>query len=149
MVSFDDALEKLRNAEYFLRERKYADSILNTQLCVELSVKCLFQGLSVEYPKRHDIEDKCFSVLFKHVGKIINDKYLTKDANTKIARARVLLASLSTLRNFTEYGLSEVSAKDIFNSTRMEDLAKSFYDCANEIYWELWGLTRHLSSLKR
>jgi hypothetical protein len=144
MVSFQDAHEKLRNAEEFLRKRNYADSILNAQICVELSVKCLFDTLNIKYQKKHDIEDECFSESFKCVAKLLDRDYLITDAKTKIARARVLLASLSALRNFTEYGVSEVAAKDIFGSARMEDLAKAFYESAKEIYLELTNLTRYL-----
>jgi hypothetical protein len=148
MVSFDDAQEKLRNAEDFLRKRNFADAILNAQISVELSVKCLFDALNTRYERKHDIDDACYDEAFKRLPHLLSEDYLTKDMSTKIGRARVLLASLSAMRNYTEYGVSKVSAKDIFGSTRMEDLAKAFYDCANEAFWELSNLARYIKELK-
>jgi hypothetical protein len=148
MVSFDDAQEKLRNAEDFLRKRNFADAILNTQISVELSVKCLFDGLNIRYERKHDIDDACYDEAFKRLPHLLGKDYLAKDVSTKIGRARVLLASLSAMRNYTEYGVSKISAKDIFGSTRMEDLAKAFCDCANETFWELSNLARYLRELK-
>jgi hypothetical protein len=148
MVSFDDAHEKLRNAEDFLRKRNFADAILNAQISVELSVKCLFDGLKIRYERKHDIDDACYDEAFKRLPHLLDKDYLVKDVSIKIGRAHVLLASLSAMRNYTEYGVSKVSAKDIFGSTRMEDLAKAFYDCANEVFWELSNLARYLIDLK-
>lgn len=144
MVSFDDAREKLRNAEDFLRKRNFADAILNAQISVELSVKSLFDELKIGYKKRHDIKDECYHEAIKRLPHLLNKDHLVKDFSTKLGRARVLLASLSALRNYTEYGVSKVSAKDIFSSTRMKALAKAFCDCANEVFWELSDLAHTL-----
>jgi hypothetical protein len=148
MVSFDDAREKLRNAEDFLRKRNFADAMLNAQISVELSIKCLFDELKIGYKKRHDIDDACYDEALKRLPHLLDEDYLVKDFSTKLGRARVLLASLSAVRNYTEYGVSKVSAKDIFGATQMEALAKAFYDCANEVFWELSNLARTLGSLK-
>jgi len=149
MVSFDDAEEKLRNAEDFLRKHNFADAILNTQICVELSVKCLFDALKIGYKRTHDIDDTCYDEAFNRLPHLVGkDYYLANDISTKVGRARVLLASLSSMRNYTEYGVSRVSAKDIFCSARMEDLAKAFHDCANEIFFELANLARYVRELE-
>jgi hypothetical protein len=149
MVSFDDAQEKLRNAEDFLRKHNFADAILNTQICVELSVKCLFDALNIEYKLIHDIDDACYDKALNRLPHLVSkDYYLANDVSTKVGRARVLLASLSSIRNYTEYGVSRVPAKDIFSSARMEDLAKAFHDCANEVFWELSNLARYVRELK-
>jgi hypothetical protein len=149
MVSFADAEEKLRNAEDFLRKRNFADAILNTQMSVELSVKCLFDALRIGYKREHDIDDTCYDEAFKRLPHLLGKDYLAQDTSTKIGRARVLLAALSAMRNYTEYGVSKISAKDIFGcSPRMEDLAKAFCDCANEVFWELSNLAQYLRELK-
>lgn len=148
MVSFDDAQEKLRNAEDFLRKRNFADAILNAQISIELSVKCLFDELKIGYKKKHDIADACYDEALERLPHLLDKDYLVKDFSTKLGRARVLLASLSSVRNYTEYGVSKVSAKDIFSSTRMEALAKAFYECTHEVFWDLSNLARTLRSLK-
>lgn len=148
MVSFDDAREKLRNAEDFLRKRNFADVILNAQISIELSVKCLFDELKIGYKKKHDIADACYDEAFKRLPHLLDKDYLVNDFSSKLGRARVLLASLSAVRNYTEYGVSKVSAKDIFSSARMEALAKAFYDCAYEVFWELSNLAKTLRDLK-
>jgi hypothetical protein len=149
MVSFDDAEEKLRNAEDFLRKRNFADAMLNAQMSVELSVKCLFDALKIGYKRTHRIDDKCYDEAFEQLPHLVGkDYYLANDVSTKVGRAHVLLDSLAPIRNYTQYGLAEVSAKDIFCSGRMEDLAKAFYDCAREVFWELSNLAKYVRELK-
>jgi hypothetical protein len=149
MVSFDDAEEKLRNAEDFLRKHNFADAILNTQISVELAVKCLFDALNIKYKLVHDIDDACYDEAFNRLPHLVGkDYYLANDISTKVARARVLLASLSSMRNYAEYGVSRVSAKNIFSSAQMEDLAEAYHGCANEIFFELTNLARYVRELK-
>jgi hypothetical protein len=150
MVSFDDAQEKLRNAEDFMRNKNFADAILNAQMSVELSVKCLFEALNVKFAPKHDIPDECYKEVFERLQHFFGkDYYMANDVSTKIGRARVLLASLSAMRNYTEYGMFKISARDIFGlSSRMENLARAFCDCANEVFWELSNLTMQLRALR-
>jgi HEPN domain-containing protein len=150
MVSFDDAQEKLRNAEGFLRNSNFADAILNTQMSVELSVKCLFDALDIKFEKKHDIPDECYKEVFERLQHLLGkDYYVANDVSTKIGKARILSASLSAMRNYTEYGMFKISAKEMFGrSSRMENLARAFCDCANEVFWELSNLAMYLRELK-
>ena len=146
MTSFDDAYEKLRIAEDLLNKGKYADSIFNVQLSVELSLKTLMEVIGISYPKKHTLSDESISHLLKLIKKRFkNKKAALKDATIKVSRSHMLLKSLGCLRNYTEYGAYGVSAKDLFLGIHMSDLTKSYVNSAREVYWELSTLARYCS----
>jgi hypothetical protein len=118
-------------------------------MSVELSVKCFFDALKIGYKKAHEIEDVCYDEALNRLPHLVGkDYYLTNDISSKVGRAHVLLDSLASIRNYTEYGVSKVSAKDVFHSARMEDLAKAFYECAKEVFWEFSNLAMYVRKLE-
>ena len=143
MTSFIDAYEKLRIAEDLHIKGKFADSIFNAQLVIELSLKSLMEVVGVDYKLKHTMSDNGISQLLKVIQKKFKDnRNASEDATIKIARSHLILNSLGCLRNYTQYGICGLSAKNIFMGVPMGELAKAFISSSREVYWELSTLAK-------
>ena len=61
------ALTKLREAERYLSETRYGESVSASMESMELSAKTVFLALAGSYPKRHDFRDEEFEGLLDKV----------------------------------------------------------------------------------
>jgi HEPN domain-containing protein len=55
-------------AEQLLKERNYGSAILHAQMCVELSLKALFDLLEIEYEKKHSIDAQSLEKALEKIG---------------------------------------------------------------------------------
>ena len=136
MASLDDAWESLRAAETHLRSLNYSGAIREAQICVELSIKALLENFNIEYKKAHDIGDGVFSGVSQKAFPYVKD-YEIKHFAECLAKSRIYLKLLSSIKNFTTYTFLGVPAKRLFD----KDFATIIVGYARDTYW----CCKHLS----
>jgi len=129
MASLDDAFESLQSARSHLSRFNYSGAIREAQICVELSIKALLENFGIEYKKNHDIGDGVFSGVFQKAVPHLED-YEVKRFQECLAKSRVYMKLLSSIKNFTTYTFLDVPAKRLFD----KDFAKTMIDYASQTY---------------
>jgi len=130
MASLDDAWESLTAAEAHLTRFNYSGAVREAQICVELSIKALLDNFHIKYKKMHDIDDGVFLGVFKEAFPHLKD-YEIKQFQECLAKSRVYLKLLSSIKDFTKYTFLDVPAKKLFD----RDFAKIVVGYASETYW--------------
>lgn len=129
MASLDDAFESLQSARNHLSRFNYAGAIREAQICVELSIKALLENYDIEYKKTHDIGDGVFKGVFEKAFPHLKD-YEIQQFQECLAKSRVYMKLLSSIKNFTTYTFLDVPAKKLFD----RDFAKTMIDYASQTY---------------
>jgi len=130
MASLDDAWESLTAAEAHLKRFNYSGAVREAQICVELSVKALLDNFGIKYKKMHDIDDGVFLGVFNKALPHLKD-YEIKQFQQCLAKSRVYLKLLASIKDFTKYTFLDVPAKKLFD----RDFAKIVAGYARETYW--------------
>lgn len=130
MASLDDAFENLQSARTHLSRLNYAGAIREAQICVELSIKALLDNFSIEYKKTHDIEDGVFIGVLDKATPHLEGSEIGQFQEC-LAKSRIYLKLLSSIKNFTTYKFLGVPAKRMFDG----DFAKIMVDYASQTYW--------------
>ena len=130
MASLEDAWVSLQSARKHLKDFNYAGAVREAQICVELSIKALLENFNIEYKKEHDIGDGVFFGVFQKVFPHLKD-YEVKQFQECLAKSRVYLKLLSSIKNFTTYTFLDVPAKKLFD----KDFAKTIVNYASQTYW--------------
>ena len=129
MASLEDAWVSLQSARKHFNDFNYAGAIREAQICVELSIKALLQNFYIEYKKTHDIGDGVFKGVFQKAFPYLKD-YEIKQFQECLAKSRVYLKLLSSIKNFTTYTFLDVPAKRLFD----KDFAKTMVNYASQTY---------------
>ena len=130
MASLDDAWQSLRAAETHIKSLNYSGAVREAQICVELSVKALLDNFHIKYKKMHDIDDGVFLGVFKEAFPHLKDHEI-KQFQECLAKSRVYLKLLASIKDFTKYTFLDVPAKRLFD----RDFAKIVVEYARETYW--------------
>jgi len=130
MASLDDAWESLTAAKAHLTRLNYSGAVREVQICVELSIKALLDDFHIGYKKMHDIDDGVFLGIFKKAFPHLKD-YEIKQFQEYLAKSRVHLKLLSSVKDFAKYTFLDVPAKRLFD----RDFAKIVVGYASETYW--------------
>jgi len=130
MASLDDAFESLQSAENHLRRLNYAGAIREAQICVELSIKALLRDFGIEYKKDHDIGDGVFSGVLDKALPHLKD-YEIGQFQKCLAKSRICMKLLSSIKNFTTYTFLGVPTKELFD----KDFAKIMVNYASQTYY--------------
>ena len=130
MASLDDAWQSLMAAETHLKSLNYSGAVREAQICVELSVKALLDNFHIKYKKMHDIDDGVFLGVFKKAFPHLKD-YEIEQFQQCLAKSRVYLKLLSSIKDFAKYTFLDVPAKKLFD----RDFAKIVVGYASETYW--------------
>jgi len=129
MASLDDAFESLQSARSHLSRFNYAGAIREAQICVELSIKALLENFDIEYKKTHDIGDGVFEGVFLKAVPLLKD-YEIGQFKECLAKSRVYMKLLSSIKNFTTYTFLDIPAKRLFD----KDFAKTMVNYASQTY---------------
>ena len=120
----------MQSARNHLSGFNYAGAIREAQICVELSVKALLDNFGIEYKKTHDIEDGVFiGVLDKATPHLKGNEI--GQFQECLAKSRVYIKLLSSIKNSTTYKFLGVPTKRLFD----KDFAKIMVDYASQTYW--------------
>ena len=130
MASLDDAWVSLQSAKKHLDDFNYAGAVREAQICVELSIKALLENFFIKYKKTHDIGDGVFMGVFQKALPHLKG-YEIQRFKECLAKSRVYLKLLSSIKNFTTYTFLGVPAKRLFD----KDFAKTMVDYASQTYW--------------
>lgn len=130
MASLDDAFESLQSARNHLKRLNYAGAIREAQICVELSIKALLENFRIEYKKTHDIEDGVFRGVLNKVFPHLED-YEVGQFSKCLAKSRIYMKLLSSIKNFTTYTFLGVPTKELFD----KDFAKIMVNYASQTYY--------------
>jgi len=130
MASLVDAWVSLESARKHLKDFNYAGAVREAQICVELSVKALLDNFHIEYKKVHDIGDGVFLGVFKEAFPHLKDHEI-REFQECLAKSRVYLKLLSSIKDFTKYTFLDLPAKRLFD----KDFAKIVVGYASETYW--------------
>ena len=130
MASLEDAYASYHSASKHLEGFNYAGAVREAQICVELSIKALLENLDIEYKKEHDIGDDVFKGVFQKAFPHLKG-YEIKQFQECLAKSRVYLKLLSSIKNFTTYTFLDVPAKNLFD----KEFAKTMVDYAGQAYW--------------
>lgn len=131
MASLDDAWQSLMAAKAHIKSLNYSGAVREAQICVELSIKALLDNFHIKYKKMHDIDDGVFLGVFKKALPHLKEDYEIKQFQQCLARSRVHLKLLSSIKDFTKYTFLDVPAKRLFG----KDFAKIVVGYASETYW--------------
>jgi hypothetical protein len=141
MVTFDDSYAKLTAAEERFKNGDYAGAFFDAQMCIELATKALLKKLDIgirkEHQKKHDIEDEYFETVCKKVGLYGSEDYAIKKMRVDLARARTLMKLTVAGREFAEYGILDIPAKEIFNCIWLREITNYVIKGARDIYWAM------------
>jgi len=130
MASLDDAWQSFRIAEGHLKDLNYSGAVREAQICVELSIKALLDNFDIEYKKVHDVGDGVFMGVLQKAFPHLKD-YEVRQFEKCLAKSRIYLKLLSSIKNFTTYTFLDVPAKDLFD----KNFAAIMVDCARQTYW--------------
>jgi len=147
----EDARERLNAAESRLKEFDYAGAMFETQRCIELSVKALLDKLNINYETKegripHDVSDKT-PVTFEKLRPYLKD-YEVNPTRAELARAAVLLRFLTSIREYLEFGVSDLAdSKETFNSVFSKTLASIIVESVRFSHWRIYNLISQIRKL--
>ena len=130
MASLEDAWVSLQSARKHLKDFNYAGAVREAQICVELSIKALLENFDIEYKKVHDIGDGVFHGVFEKAFHHLKGHEI-RQFQECLAKSRVYVKLLTSIKNFTTYTFLNVPAKRLFD----KDFAKTMVDYASQTYW--------------
>lgn len=139
MASLEDAWVSLQSARKHLNDINYAGAVREAQICVELSIKALLENFNIQYKKEHDIGDDVFKGVFQKASPHLKD-YETKQFQECLAKSRVYLKLLSSIKTFTTYTFLDIPAKKLFD----KEFAKTMVDYASQTYWCCENLSKKI-----
>jgi hypothetical protein len=148
----EDARASLSAAEIHLKEHNYARAMYEAQRCIELSVKALLDKLRIEYKMKegkipHDVSDK-IPVAFEKIKSYL-ENYEVDWYRVKLARAAVLLRSLTSIREYLEYGIYDLaSSTETFNSTFAKRLASIIIELVGASHWKIYHLISKIEKVR-
>ena len=66
---------RLQEAEIYLKQDRYSESVSASQECIEFSVKAIFSFFNVEFTKEHKIREQKFKEVYNKIPQECKEKY--------------------------------------------------------------------------
>lgn len=157
MGRIEDARSRLSVAEGCLRSGDYAGALREAKACIEVSAKALLDILSIDYTIErsgrkwipHDVSNKITEAFEKLEPYLEN--YEVKNVRADLARVAVLLRLLTSIRDFTDFGVKElkVGIKDIFDSSFSKDLARVLVGLVHSAHWRVYDMIQKIERKRK
>jgi hypothetical protein len=148
MVSFDDAHERLYNADDCWRCGRIPTAMTSSQECIELSLKALMDDIGVKYEFDHfvfrDVPPKKAKddPLRQVVAKLSKGKTKTekKEISTVLSRAKFMANVLASVKDQAKYSTPGVSASEVLSQTEMKNLVGAMLKNVKYLHYDLRSL---------
>ncbi len=144
-MKIEDAQVRLNAAENCLKDWDYAGALLESQRCLELSVKTLLGKVGISYiPEKgkkipHDVSDK-IPQAFEKLSPYL-DEYNVSYFRKELARAAVLLKLLTSVKQYLEFGVESLAGiKETFDSAFSRELAERIVGLTHGAHWRIYDL---------